>query len=196
MSEFQMYLKLGFQHISDIQAYDHMLFIITLCAVYQLKEWRNILVLVTAFTIGHSITLALSVLNVIQVPTALVETLIPITILVTSIHNIKVKGTHNAVFSRMLSINYLLALFFGFIHGMGFSNYFRALMFESESVVLPLFAFNLGIEIGQLLIVLSFFSVYFLLSKVFNIVHREWNLFISGAGAGVSIILIIEALIE
>ena len=195
MSEFSAFLKLGFDHISDLQAYDHLLFIVTLCAVYQWKEWKKLLVLVTAFTIGHSVTLALSALDVVRLRADLVETLIPITILLTAIHNVMSKKPTGGTFSKSVSINYFIALFFGLIHGMGFANYFRNLFGEMGGIIKPLFAFNLGLEVGQLMIVVIFFGFYFLLSQIFSIRHREWNLFISGAGAGVALTLIVNQLV-
>lgn len=189
MEQFSIYLQLGFEHISDFEGYDHMLFIITLCAFYAWKDWKKILILVTAFTIGHSITLALSAFNVLNIPQQLVETAIPITIFLTAIHNVWLRDRQA---NRSIDSNYFIALFFGFIHGMGFSNFFRALT-GGKSIVLELFAFNVGLEIGQLMIVVIFFIAYFVLDKLFNIVHRDWNLFISGAGAGLSMLMILEA---
>jgi len=191
MDQFSIYLQLGFEHISDFAGYDHMLFIITLCAFYAWREWKEILILVTAFTIGHSVTLALSALSILNIDQQLVETLIPVTIFITAIHNVIIYRESGQ--SRKFSSNYLIALFFGFIHGMGFSNFFKALT-GGESIVLELFAFNVGLEIGQLLIVAAFFLVYFLLDRLFKIKHRDWNLFVSGAGAGTSLIMILEAL--
>jgi len=167
-----------------------MLFIITLCAFYPLRQWKKILILITAFTVGHSVTLVLSAFNILRLPQELVETAIPFTIFLTAVHNVWKKD--KIVEFRKIMTNYYLALCFGFIHGMGFSNFFRALTGE-ESIVLELFAFNVGLEIGQILIVLSFFLLYFLLDRFFNIVQRDWNIFISGAGAGVSLLLIIES---
>jgi hypothetical protein len=190
MDQFTVYLQLGFEHISDFAGYDHMLFVITLCAFYSWKSWKRIFVLVTAFTIGHSITLALSAFNVINIPQQLVETAIPITIFLTAIHNISVKDDQ----VQGSLVHYFLALFFGFIHGMGFSNFFRALT-GGESIVMELFAFNVGLEIGQIIIVVVFFTLYFVLDKLFKILHRDWKIFISGAGAGVSLIMIIEAML-
>ncbi|NND34062.1 MAG: HupE/UreJ family protein [Saprospiraceae bacterium] len=192
MDQFQVYLQLGFEHISDFEGYDHMLFVITLCAFYSWKSWKKILILVTAFTIGHSVTLALSAFNVINIPQQLVETAIPVTIFLTAIHNVWTK--EEQIERVKLHSNYFLALFFGFIHGMGFSNFFRALT-GGESIVLELFAFNVGLEIGQIIIVVLFFALYFLLDTTFKIIHRDWKIFISGAGAGVSLIMIIEALL-
>lgn len=192
MDQFMVYLRLGFEHIADFAGYDHMLFVITLCAFYSWRSWKKILVLITAFTIGHSITLALSAFNVISIPQQLVETAIPVTIFLTAIHNVLTKPDQSTKVT--LHSNYFLALFFGFIHGMGFSNFFRALT-GGQSIVSELFAFNVGLEIGQIMIVSVFFTLYFLFDKFFNIKHRDWNLFISGAGAGVSLIMIIEALL-
>ncbi len=190
MDQFLVYLQLGFEHISDFEGYDHMLFIITLCAFYDWKSWKRILILVTAFTVGHSITLALSAFDIIRIPQQWVETAIPITIFLTAIHNV---ASRQDASEQKVANSYWLALFFGFIHGMGFSNFFRALT-GGESIVLELFAFNVGLEIGQLIIVIIFFAMYFALDKLFTIKHKDWKLFISGAGAGVSLIMILEAL--
>lgn len=189
MNEFLIYLKLGFSHISDVKGFDHILFIITLCAVYKMSEWRKVALLVTAFTIGHSVTLALSALKIIVFDAALIELLIPVTIFFTSISNLFYK--HSAK-SGLLTYNYGLALVFGLVHGMGFSNFFNALMGDRGSIVFPLFAFNLGLEIGQLLIVCAFFALYFLFEMVQKVNHKAWTQFFSGAGAGVSLVLIIE----
>ena len=148
MSPFQAYLQLGFQHISDLTAYDHILFIVALCAIYQVQQWRHILILVTAFTLGHSITLALSTLDIIIVPTELIEFLIPVTIFLTAIFNVlRKEGELTPINMRL---NYVLALFFGLIHGMGFSNYLKTLLGMEESIWQPLLAFNIGLELGQL----------------------------------------------
>lgn len=144
------YVRLGTDHILDKNGYDHILFVIALCSIYLFKDWKKVLVLVTAFTIGHSLTLALSSFKVVNISSSLVETLIPVTIIITCIFNVFHKEKSN--FS--MRFNYLLAMIFGLIHGLGFSNFFRALMFEGENIVLPLLSFNIGVEIGQIVIVL------------------------------------------
>ena len=189
MNEFLIYLKLGFSHISDVKGFDHILFIITLCAVYKMSEWKKVGLLVTAFTIGHSVTLALSALKIIVFDAFLIELLIPVTIFFTSFSNLFYKPSAK---SGLFTYNYLLALVFGFVHGMGFSNFFNALMGDSGSIVFPLFAFNLGLEIGQLLIVCAFFALYFVVEMVQKVNHKAWTQFFSGAGAGVSLVLIVE----
>jgi ABC-type antimicrobial peptide transport system permease subunit len=188
MSEFQAYLKLGFDHISDLAGYDHILFVVALCAVYRISQWKNILVLVTAFTIGHSITLALSALNVVKFKPEIIEFLIPVTIFLTAMFNVLRKGEQ-----RKFMLNYFLALFFGLIHGLGFSNYFKALLGAEENIVQPLFAFNIGVELGQLIIVAIILAVGYLVMNIFKAKQKDWNLFISGAAAGVALILMAEA---
>lgn len=195
MSEFSSFLQLGLHHILDFEAYDHLLFIVTLCAVYRPQEWRRILVLVTAFTIGHSLTLVLSGLNVLRIPTALVEFLIPVTIIATGLHNVIFRRKEEGLFARAVRVNYFLALFFGLIHGMGFANYFRSLMGGMENILKPLFAFNVGIEAGQLVIVAVFYACLLLLNRLFAFEHREWNLFISGAGSGGALLLIAQSMV-
>nr|WP_321412718.1 HupE/UreJ family protein [uncultured Carboxylicivirga sp.] len=193
MDQFLFYLKQGIDHITDLQGLDHMVFIITLCAVYQLNRWKQILILITAFTIGHTVTLALAGLDIISVNQKLVETLIPITILLTSIFNLAQKSTQD----KKIQFNYFLALAFGLIHGMGFSNFFRSMMMgiSDESIVFPLFLFNLGIEVGQIIIVGVFMLVNLIMTRLFTIKHRDWNLVVSGAGGGIALTMIIKAMI-
>ncbi len=190
MSTFQLYLTLGLQHIADFKGYDHILFIITLCAVYQLRDWKNILILVTAFTIGHSLTLVLATFNIVRISGDLIEFLIPVTILLTAVGNIlQEKESFSKSHHRY---KYGLAMFFGLIHGLGFSNYLRSLLSSEDSLAGPLFSFNLGIEIGQLIIVSIFLLFGLLLLNLMKFKPREWNLLISGAGIGISLILIFE----
>src|SRR5215211_4882222 len=150
MQDFWLYFQLGLEHILDWQGYDHMLFIAALCLRYLLKDWRKVLILVTAFTIGHSITLALSVLSYINIPSAWIEFLIPVTIVITALSNLFQPNTEP---KRKFPLIYFYALFFGLIHGLGFSNYLKSLLGRGTSVVSELLAFNLGLEAGQLIIV-------------------------------------------
>jgi len=192
MSIFELYLSLGFKHIADLVGYDHILFIITLCAVYKHVEWKRILILITAFTIGHSITLALATLNILKISTRLIEFLIPITILFTAIGNIIQKKEN--VSMKLHYFKYGMALFFGLIHGLGFSNYLRSLLGMEDSIIGPLFSFNLGIELGQLIIVFAILLISYLFIEKLKLKRREWDLILSGAGIGISLILIIERL--
>lgn len=161
MSEFSLYLRLGFEHISDLNGYDHILFVIALAAVYPLREWKHLLVLITAFTIGHSITLALATLGVVNFNPDLIETLIPVTIFITAVINIAerfAKDPEKAL-QRDWRMKYALAIGFGLIHGLGFSNFLRAVLGAEDSLVLPLFSFNVGLEFGQLVILVITFVV-------------------------------------
>lgn len=189
MNLFFGYLSMGFEHISDFNGYDHMLFIMVLCAVYKAEDWKKIALLITAFTVGHSLTLALSALKVITPGSYAIELLIPLTILAASVANILQDPSQPAAGIRT---RYLLALLFGCIHGMGFSNFFNVLVGDSMDITLPLFAFNIGLELGQLLIVVLFFGIYFILTRIKDISPQSWNIFISGAGVGVSFIMILE----
>jgi len=185
---FKVYLELGFKHILDLNAYDHILFVIVLCAVYNWKDWKKLLVLVTAFTIGHSITLALSALGIVVFSAELIEFLIPLTILATAIANITLD--HDT--SKVIRLNYCLALFFGCIHGLGFSNYLKALLGGEESIVRPLLSFNLGVELGQLIIVALIFVANYFITQFLGVKQRSWTIFMSGAAAGIAIILMRE----
>ena len=193
MSEFVFYLKQGVDHILDMQGIDHMVFVITMCAFYRLQDWKKTLVLITAFTLGHSVTLILAGLDIIRVNQTFVETLIPITILATSIFNVAHSGGEN----RKFNLNYLFGLMFGLIHGMGFSNFFRSMMMGmgDDSIVMPLLSFNIGIEIGQIVIGLFFFLGLWVYSKVFKAEHKNWKLYVSGAGGGIAATMILQALL-
>jgi HupE / UreJ protein len=194
MNDFQIYLKLGFDHITDIEGYDHILFVVALCAIYRIQDWRKVAVLVTAFTIGHSITLALATLKLITYSTSLVELLIPITILLTCFINFSHRSADYPSEKENNSLlRYPMALGFGLIHGMGFSNYLRSLLGTEESILQPLFAFNLGLEFGQLLIVLVILAISFLFLEIFKIRKHNWNLVLSGIVAGVALTLIRDA---
>jgi len=190
LSIFELYLRLGFQHIADLNGYDHILFITTLCAVYMINEWKRILILITAFTIGHSITLALATLNILSISSNLIEFLIPLTIFLTALGNIVQK--RNKVTVKLHYFKYGTALFFGLIHGLGFSNYLRSLLGMENSIIGPLFSFNLGIELGQLIIVGIILTISYLITKFLKLKRREWDLILSGAGIGISLILLIE----
>ena len=194
MHPFEFYLKLGFENIANLNGYDHILFLVVLCAVYQISQWRNILILVTAFTIGHSITLFIVSLDFFSIPSRIIKLLIPVTILITSLQNvINIKQIENS--SRM-GKNYFMALFFGLIHGMDFSNYFKALIMSPDEIVIPLLGFNIGIELGQLLIVLFIVLISFIFLNIIKIKHLKWNLFISGAAFGISLISIMELIFD
>jgi hypothetical protein len=199
-SLFQTYLQLGFEHISDLKGYDHILFIVALCAIYRIGEWRKVALLVTAFTLGHSVTLALASLDILPINTAWIEFLIPVTIVVTALYNVLVHRFEREIEEDTLGsrvrMNYAFAAVFGLIHGMGFSNFFRAMVAPGEhnKLVKQLLAFNIGVEIGQLLIVGFILLASLLAFNLAQIKQREWNLFISGGAAMSASILALERL--
>ena len=188
MSEFQLYFGLGKDHILDYKnGYDHILFVVALCALYIGRDWKKILILVTAFTIGHSITLALSTLRVVNVKAELIEFLIPLTIFITAFSNLF--KNENSISDGPMQMNYFYASFFGLIHGLGFSNYLKSILGKNESIITQLFAFNLGLEFGQIIIVVLFMSVCFILVDLFGLNRRDWKMVISYAVAGIALVL-------
>lgn len=189
MNSFELYFTLGRQHIADWQGYDHILFVFVLCLRYVFADWKKVVFLVTAFTLGHSITLALSVLNLVNFKQNWIEFLIPITILVTALSNVLLK---KFVYKSNWSNIYFFALIFGLIHGLGFSNYLKSLLGKSSSIVWELFAFNVGLEVGQLFIVFLALLLSFICLNIFKLNRREFILFCSGGVFLVSLIMAIE----
>ncbi len=188
MNDFSLYFGLGKDHILDyVNGYDHILFVVALGAIYLVRDWKRILILVTAFTIGHSITLALATLRIISVKTNLIEFLIPLTIFVTAFSNLF--RNEESIPRQPIQTNYALALFFGLVHGMGFSNYLRAILGKSEHIASPLLAFNIGLEFGQIIVVLLFLAVSFILVDLIGVSRRDWKMVLSSAIAGIAIIL-------
>lgn len=196
--EFFYHFSEGMNHIADINGYDHIVFLIALCAVYELSEWKKVLILVTAFTIGHSLTLFFAGIDLVVIPSEVAEFLIPCTILVTGLYNLR--GTNERRISRRRregrdrpTVKYILALLFGLIHGFGFSNYFRMIRVdETESFVANLLYFNLGVEAGQILIVLVLLLLATIVMSIFKFRQSAWTLFTSGIAVGISLILIID----
>jgi hypothetical protein len=185
MEDFVMYFQMGWQHIVAWDGYDHILFIIALCAVYMLQDWKKVGVLVTAFTIGHSVTLALSVTNVIHISTKVIEFLIPVTIFITAFSNVVKK-------QEKVQLNYYFALFFGLIHGLGFSSYLKSMLGTQTNITVPLLAFNLGLEFGQLLVVIGILLLTGIIVNITGVKRREWNIFLSAAIFGIAVMLSIE----
>lgn len=190
MDQFKLYFQLGYEHILDVNGFDHILFVVALCAIYLVQDWKKVLILVTAFTIGHSITLALSTFELVNFRTDIIEFLIPVTIFITAFSNIIRK--QNTVKPSALNLNYFFALFFGLIHGLGFSNYLKSLLGKNESIITQLLAFNLGLELGQIIIVAFFMIISFVFIGLFNVARRDWNMIISSAIAGIAITIMMD----
>jgi hypothetical protein len=151
MSELLTFVELGLRHITDVDGADHILFLLVLAAVYRLREWREGLLVVTAFTVGHSITLVLAVMGALSLPSTLIEFLIPVTIVATGIENVVVRERGSALWGGRYRV--VFAGVFGLVHGAGFANYLRALFVDR--VALPLVGFNVGIEVGQVIVLVA-----------------------------------------
>lgn len=183
MSQFWLYFRLGLEHVLDWNAYDHILFLIVLVAAYSFHTWKRVLWLVTIFTLGHTISLFLSVYEIVIVDSTWVEFLIPLTILITAVFNMinaRKKESKNNI-----SILYLTTAFFGIIHGLGFSTYFKMIASGTDSVFLPLLEFALGIETAQIIVVLCVMIVGFILQNMLRVKRRDWILVISALVIGI-----------
>ncbi|MCL7961475.1 MAG: HupE/UreJ family protein [marine benthic group bacterium] len=207
VSEILVYLRLGFEHITDPGGYDHLLFVAALTAS-DLGDLRRLFWLVTAFTVGHSITLALATLGLVRIDTQLVEFLIPLTILATSLVNIAgssegsdpagPSGPESARASNRPGakdrIRYGIAVGFGLIHGLGFSAFLRAALGGEASILLPLLSFNIGLEIGQLAIVAVLSLIAALLVSVIGLPKRAWVLGVSSITGLLALAIFVDRL--
>lgn len=189
MDDFFLYLKMGLTHVLDFSAYDHILFLIVLAVVFSFHQLKKVLWLVTLFTLGHSITLALSAYEIINIKMELIEFLIPLTIFITGVVNIlKAKNTS----TKKDNTNLIFALFFGLIHGLGFSNYFKMMIGQEESKLLPLIEFALGIEVAQIIIVLGILIIGALLKTYLKVEKRDWILVCSSIVIGFAIQMMVD----
>ena len=184
MNDFIFYFKMGLFHVLDVKAYDHILFLIVLAVVYEFKQWQKVLWLITLFTIGHSITLTLAAFGIVNIKANLIEFLIPLTIFIT--------GLLNVVTAKKASLgkdnqNLFFALFFGLVHGLGFSNYFKMMIGKSDNKLIPLLEFAVGVEAAQLIIVLGILLVGTLLQAIFGVNRRDWILVTSSIVIGFAI---------
>lgn len=185
MADFWFYFKLGLTHVLDINAYDHILFLIALTVPYTFKDWKKVLWLVTVFTIGHSVSLLLASYRVVSVNSAWVEFLIPVTILLTALFNVFTAG--KGARKEKIGINFFVTLFFGLIHGLGFSSFFRMNVEGRENKLLTLLEFALGVEVAQVVVVLAVLILGFLIQSVFRFNKRDWVMVISSVVIGVAL---------
>jgi hypothetical protein len=189
MDDFTLYFKMGLHHVLDFSAYDHILFLIVLAVVFNFNQWKKVLWLVTLFTLGHSITLALSAFEIVRIQVDIIEFLIPLTIFITGLVNII---TINKTPKENENINLLFALFFGLIHGLGFSNYFKMMVGREEDKLFPLVEFALGIEAAQIIIVLGVLSIGALILSIKKIKREYWILINSSIVILISIKMMFE----
>lgn len=192
MSEFMIYLEIGLRHVLDINAYDHILFLVALTVPYAFKDWKKVLILVSVFTLGHTLALLLSVFEIVTIKASLVEFLIPITILCTAVYNLFTSG--KSAKKDNISVTGFITLFFGIIHGLGFSNYFKTILGGSAGdKMLPLLEFALGIEVAQIIVVLVVLLLSFIVQNFFRNSKRDWILIVSSIIIGVIIPMLIES---
>ncbi len=188
MQDFGFYFQVGWEHIISKDALDHQLFIAALAAIYLLKDWKQVLILVTAFTLGHSLTLALSVFDLIRVNSKWVEFLIPLTIVITALSNLFQKKFT----SRSVRINYFLALGFGLIHGLGFANNIRFMLADDQGIGWSLFGFNVDLEVGQIVVVAVLMLLAHLVVTILRADRRDWVIFLSAAVFALSLKMVLE----
>ena len=184
MNDFILYFKMGLHHVLDLSAYDHILFLIVLAVIFSFHQFKKVLWLVTLFTIGHSLTLALSAYEVLTLRMDLIEFLIPVTIFITGAVN--VFTAKNSSVGKQ-NTNLIFALFFGLIHGLGFSNYFKMMVGREENKIFPLLEFALGIEAAQIIIILGILIIAAILQHFFKVTRRDWILVCSSIVIGFSI---------
>lgn len=190
MNDFTFYFSIGWEHIINVEALDHIFFIAALAAIYMLKDWRQVLILVTAFTVGHTITLILSTKRIVEVNESWVEFLIPCTIVVTALSNLFQKSFT----SKAIRINYFLALFFGLIHGLAFANTLRMILAPEQSFALSMFSFSVGLESGQILIVFFILLLSQFFIGVLKIQRLHWVIFLSAVVFGLAMEMALQRL--
>jgi hypothetical protein len=187
MNQFEFFARLGFGHITDFNGYDHMLFLLALCAIYQLSDWKRWFWAITFFAIGHSATLFISGMGWLAVDADWIEFLIPVTILITALTNILKPTKKDIGWQKPI-----LAGLFGLIHGFGFSNFFKLAIEDSDNPALSVLYFTFGIELGQLAIVAVIFVVAWALINGLRVKQRDWTLVVSGGVLGLSVVMMAE----
>lgn len=194
ISTFSVYLRLGFEHLLDLRGYDHILFLAVLCAAYSLARWRELLVLVTAFTIGHSVSLAVATLRLVRVDTGLVEFLIPVTIVATAVTNLAGLRREDPAEHRVAArpLRYALALVFGVVHGLGFSNFLRLALGEERSLFVPLLSFNIGLELAQIVVAAGVLLVALAAVRLVSLPERLWAFLLSALAGGVAAVMVVQ----
>lgn len=192
MSDFWIYFQIGLKHVLDINAYDHVLFLIALTVPYSFKDWKQVLLLVTVFTIGHTVALFMSVFELLLINGAMVEFLIPITIVITALFHLFTAG--KAKRNESFGITGAITLFFGIIHGLGFSNYFKSILAgEPSDKIGPLLQFALGIEAAQIIVVILVLIASYIVQTFFRFSKRDFALVMSAFVIGVVLPMIIES---
>jgi len=183
MSDFWLYFKLGLEHVLDWKAYDHILFLIVLCAAYTFNSWKKLFLLITLFTLGHTASLLMAAYGIVRINSSLIEFLIPITILVTAMFNLFTAGKEKR--AEKLGLFYITTIFFGLIHGFGFATYYK--MINPDTKILPLLEFALGVEGAQIIVVIIVLILAFIFQTIFRFNKRDWVLVVSSIVIGMLI---------
>jgi hypothetical protein len=192
MSDFWIYFQIGLKHVLNIYAYDHVLFLVALAVLFIFKDWQRIVLLVTLFTVGHTMALLLSVYEIVAIKVNVVEFLIPITIFITALFSLFTAGKSSK--KESLNLVFFITLFFGIIHGLGFSNYFKTILGGSaNSKLIPLSEFALGIEAAQIIVVFVVLVLSYIVQTVFRFSKRDWTLVMSAFIIGVVLPMILES---
>lgn len=188
MNDFTFFFDLGWKHIISTDALDHQLFILALTAIYLKENWKQVLILVTAFTIGHSLTLALSAFDIIRFDSKWVEFLIPLSIVITATFNFFQKDFDRSALKK----NYVLALIFGLVHGLGFANTIRFMLAKDQLIAMPLLSFNIGLEVGQIVLVgLILLLSYAIVNKA-GLPRKWWVWLLSGTAFLIAAIICVQ----
>lgn len=190
-NDFWFYVEYGIKHVLDINGYDHVLFLMLLAVPYVFKDWKRVLILVSMFTLGHTLSLLLAAYGVVTMNSSLVEFLIPVTIMILAIYNVFTAGKNAK--SNNQGILFITTLFFGLIHGLGFAREFKLLIGRSESKLIPLLEFALGIEIAQLIIVFVVLFLGFLGQTIFRFSRRDWVMVMSAIVIGLVIPMLLTS---
>jgi len=191
LENFWFNVEYGINHVLDVNGYDHLLFLMVLSVPYVFKDWKRVLILVSMFTFGHTLSLVLAAYGVVSVNGELVEFLIPLTIFIVALYNVFTTGKKST--EQKAGILFISALFFGLIHGLGFAREFKMFIGKSESKLMPLFEFALGIEIAQVLIVFVVLFLGFFGQTIFRFSRRDWVMVVSAIVVGLTIPMLIQS---
>ena len=192
MDLFWVYFQIGLKHVLDINSYDHILFLLALTVPYAFKDWKKVLLLISIFTIGHTLALLLSVFGIITIKASFVEFLIPISIFFAAVYNLFTAGKSSK--NSSISLIGFLTLFFGIIHGLGFSNYFNTILSgNATDKLIPTLEFALGIETAQIIIVFLVLLLSFIVQNFLKFSKRDWTLVVSSVIIGIVIPMIVES---
>lgn len=191
LDNFWFNVQYGINHVLDFNGYDHVLFLMALTVPYTFRDWKRILILVSTFTLGHTLSLVLAAYNIVSINGSLVEFLIPITILIVALYNIFTAGKKSK--EQKIGVLFLTTLFFGLIHGLGFAREFKMFIGKAESKVMPLIEFALGIEIAQVIIVFVVLFLGFFTQTIFRFSRRDWMMVLSAIVVGLVIPMLIES---